>query len=163
MATEGRPSKNRSKEIDDEIRFYYERGIDEMEVVNRTKHTWRTVNARYEKWDKLLSDRTDKVFLEKQDHAKARALNALDKQIVELLSIQQVAIKDVARLENPTYEQIKGDVRKALAWMIFDLTDRKAALAMTPTVAARVKQEVKELIDKYQKRELTEQTVSNSK
>ncbi|MCK5600927.1 hypothetical protein KAR91_03600 [Candidatus Pacearchaeota archaeon] len=157
MANEGRPPKSRSKEIDDELKFYFDRGIDEMEVVSRTKHTWRTIHSRYEKWNQLLQDRKDEKFLLEQDNAKIRALAALDKQIVELISLQQIIIKDVASHgENPTFEQSRVAERKALSWMIFDLTDRKTALKLMPSVADKVKQEVKELIAKYQKLPLTQ-------
>lgn len=165
MATEGRPPKTVSEMIDDEIQFYFTSGIDEMQVVARTHHTWRTVHSRYAKWNKLLTERKNKSFIEGQDQAKERALAALDKQIVELLALQQITIAEVAKLDlkDPTFEQSKGEIRKGLAWMIFDLLDRKSALKLMPSVAEKVKQEVKELIDKYQRQPLTKEQRRDSK
>jgi len=122
-----------------------------MECVLKTGYSSRTVSKRYDKWDKLLKDRQDVKFLEQQDKAKARALLALDKQILVMLELQSKA------------ESEKTEVKARLAWMIFEMTDKKTALELAPTVASKVKQEVNELIEKYQKLPLTERELQDSK
>ncbi len=153
---EGRPTKVTSKMIDDEIQFYYERNIGEMEAVSKTKHSWRTVHARYEKLDKLMQERKDTKFLRMQDATKEKALMSLDKQLIELITLQQQIITSVNRIKNPSLNDLQMDMRTKLAWMIFDFSDKKASLQMNPTVTEKVKEEIRILIDKYQNQPLTE-------
>jgi len=150
MSEGGRPPRKRKKDIDTAVRFYWVRDIGITECMDRTKFANKTVRTRYEKWDKVLIDRKDEKFLDAQDKAKERALLALDIQITELLSVQQGINKILTNIENPNYTELRAEIRSKVAWMLFDMTDRKASLKMTPSVASRVRIEVRELIERYQ-------------
>lgn len=159
----GRPTRKTKKMIDKEVRFYYERDVGINEAMTKSGHSFRTIQTRYAKWDKLLREREDKSFLESQDTKKNRAILALDKQLVEVIAVQQEINKMINDLKNPAMDQLKSELRAKLAWMIFEMTDKKAALEMTPTTASRVKREVQELIDRYQKSPYSERELENSK
>ena len=165
MSTVGHPTQSAQQRIDDEIRFYFEHGIGEMECVNRTKHSWRTVHARYDKYFKLLIHHKDQKFLVEQEKAKAQALVALDNQLAELLSIQgQINQSTILAQEDAknnkrvmTHDEIQPALRSKLAWLIADITDKKSGLAMTPATAEHVRTEVREYIDAIQSQDYTKE------
>ena len=171
MSARGQPTHNTQAKTNDTIRFYFERGIGETECSAKTGYSWRTVHARYQKWFDLINSRKDEQFLLEQDKAKAQALMALDKQITELLSIQQQISQGVIQAQGQAEKakrpmvkaEIEATMRAKLSWLIADITDKKAALAMTPTVAEKVRQEVQAYIDKYQKQPVVNEIKQLSK
>lgn len=163
MSTIGRPTRLTAKEMDRDVKFYWKRNVGIMECCSRLNLSSRAVASRYKKWDDILTKREDKLFLETQDKAKNRALASLDTQMTELIAVQQAVNKSVTDITNPTFNEIRADLRAKISWMLFDMADKKASLEMTPTVASRVKQEVKLLIDKYQKQPITEQELDTGK
>lgn len=162
MSIQGHPTKPESKQLDTDIHFYWARNIGIAECMDRSGHSFRSIRSRYDKWDKRMEKQRETKFLVQQERGKDRALHALDKQLVELISVQQEVITTIANIKKPTPDQQQHDLRTKLAWMIFDLTDRRASLDLTPAVAAKVKQEVKELIEKYQKQPLAEPELKRS-
>jgi len=148
----GRPIRQSELEVNKTIRENFEAGIGIMAVHYTTGYCTRTISKRYDKWNKLLKEREDVQFLQRQDEAKAHALLALDKQILEVLELQKL-LKESPNLS----------LRLKVADVLFDMTDRKASLEFTPTIASRVKAEVKELIAKYQKQPLTERELQTGK
>lgn len=165
MSSVGHPTQAEQLKTDNEIRYFFEHGIGEMECVNRTKHSWRTVHARYEKYFNLLIKHKDKKFLVEQEKAKAQALVALDNQLAELLSIQgqvnQGTILAQAQAKGAnrpmTHDEIQPALRSKLAWLIADITDKKSGLAMTPATAEHVRTEVREYIESIQKQDYTKE------
>jgi len=95
-------------------------------------------------------------------------VKALDIQLLEVLKIQSQVKKSIQRKEEMYQKALEdGDRKKAselmptindiqpylgikLASVIFDMLDTKASLLMTPTIADKVKTEVKQLIEKTQ-------------
>lgn len=148
----GRPDRKSAQEVDKEIRKYFESDIGIMACHYQTGYSTKTISTRYESWDKLLKDRDDIKFLDQQDKAKARALLALDNQIIEVSKLQEL-LKESANVT----------LRARVSIILFDMIDRKASLEFTPTVATRVKQEVNELIEKFQKRPITERELQAGK
>jgi len=149
----GRPDRQSAQAVNDEIRERFEAGIGIMAVHYELGYSTRTISKRFDKWNKLLKERDDIKFLQRQDEAKARALLALDKQIVEVLKLQKI-VSD---------QDDKVSLRAKLAYILFEMTDRKASLEFTPTIAVRVKQEVNELIERYQKLPVTERELQAGK
>lgn len=166
MSTVGRPTIQESAETDKLLRVLYEADVGIMASSQKTGHSPKTVSKRYKQWDKELAGTNSKKFLARQHRAKDQALLALDKQLIELITIQQQIIErviaDQALAKNQkramTNDEIKSEMRIKISWHISDLTDKKTALEMTPTVADRVKTEVEKYIARAQKRPLTKET-----
>jgi len=156
---------------DQQVKFYFERGIGPMEAVTRTGLTYQIVHSRYERWFKQIEHRRDKKFLIEQERGKSQALLALDKQITELLSIQQQIVQRVGFAEKNakdekrvmTNNEIQPTIRSKLSWLIADITDKKASLQMTPATATRVREEVSEYIDSLQKQSYTQEIKSDGR
>ncbi len=165
MASAGHPTKQRQLEMDETIRFYFERDIGIWECNRKTGLSFRTVKARYNKFAKLLENQHDKKFLTEQERSKRQALTAFDKQLIELINIQQQILQGVDKAQKEAKDanrpmekkEIQPDIRAKLSWMIGDMTDKKAGLEMTPTVAEKVRKEVKDYIEKFQQQDYTEQ------
>ena len=171
MSTVGRPTVQESAETDKLLRVLYEGDVGIMAASQKTGHSPKTVSKRYKQWDKELAGSNSRKFLNRQHRAKDQALLALDKQLIELITIQQqviervVANQAIAKKQNRAMsdDEIKSESRIKISWHISDLTDKKTALEMTPTVADRVKTEVDKFIARAQKRPLTRQTTERNR
>lgn len=168
MSTAGRPEVPKSKQMDRDIKFYWKSMIGIMECCSRTGYSSRTVSSRYRMWDEQIKNRQDKQFLESQDRTKNRALEALDKQMTEVLAVQQTVANWVLNHTGEKFPQASLDdhqleLRIKVANMLFEMTDKKASLELTPTLAQKVKEEVQKLVDKYASRPISNEQLSDGR
>lgn len=153
----GRPSRAESEEIRNNIRFYFEKNINASTCQRKTGYNMRTVRAYYNEWTEQLIANHNKEFGTMQKDEIERSLNAMDQQVLELISIQNqigtkvaFAVKQAeAQKRTLSDDEIRAEIRMNLAKSIFDLTDKKTALAITPNTAQTVTEEVKRILDQY--------------
>src|SRR3989304_4913683 len=81
----GRPTREEAFRKREAIRFYYDRGIRSIRLVQqREGFSYRTINAYFTEWDEAFEKEWQGSFIERQSKVLFQLIKALDIQTLEL-------------------------------------------------------------------------------
>lgn len=163
----GRKSVEEITRMKQEAQFYFDRGISAEECHRRTGFNRSTCQAYYREFAEKLMELSRDGWADKQQQSKLRALLAMDKYIMEIMSVMQEINAKVLRNEIRAKINLSEDdkqkfnrsdlepgqlfwkERERVAKTLFELVDKKHALLMSPTLKDSVEEEVQKILQRH--------------
>ena len=94
----GRPTLQEEVALREQLKFYFENGVGVEATASTTGHSTATVSKYFRIWSDELKEAQIKDFAEEQHDAKRRAIAGIDKQLLQLYSLQEQINQKIQKL-----------------------------------------------------------------
>lgn len=155
----GRPTLQEEVAIKSQLKFYFENGVGVEATASTTGRSTATVSKYFRIWSDELKEAMVKDFADEQHESKRRAIAGIDKQILQLYTIQEQINQRIQKMatneddKTVDYGRVPDSkmhfgIRDSLAHGIASLIDKRASIEMTMTVKDSLDKMVKEVMIK---------------
>ena len=155
----GRPTIQEEIAIKEQLKFYFENGVGVEATASTTGRSTTTVTKYFRIWADELKQIQSRDFADEQFESKRRAIAGIDKQILQLYTIQEQINQRIQKMatdeetKTVNYARVPDakmhfGIRDGLAKDIASLIDKRASIEMTMTVKDSLDKMVKEVMIK---------------